>query len=529
MKKVRSSGKKVAIFLVAALVGLLAYSAVPSRGAHAACATPSTDYGSATQSVTIPSTATYKVWSRIMAPDTTSNSYLLEIDGTCYTVGDSNIPANTWTWIDYKDGSTGTKIAINLNSGAHSIKMIGREPNVQLDRLLFVSDQSCLPTGLGNNCATAVDATPPVVDMTTPVANTTVSGTVGLAADASDSGGITKVEFYINNILKSTDTSSPYTYNWDTKTGNDGVYTLSAKAYDNANNVATDTVQVTVKNTDSQAPTTPTSLAATVAAYNKVNLTWKQSTDNVAVTKYRIWRDGAVIAQTDPAAAYSDVTTLPNTSYVYKVTALDAAGNESTASNQATVTTPTIPDSQAPTAPSSLAAAVVSSTQINLTWKPSTDNVAVAAYDVYRSTGANSASKIVTVTATSFGDTGLTSATAYAYYVVARDAAGNTSPHATPVSATTQTAPTKPKGKGGVHGKVTNDRRKALANTTITLRVNDEKRIFSTNSSGSYTIADLPVGTYNIKYMHSGYSSQVESIRIQDGVSRTKNVRLHFR
>lgn len=144
-------------FFVAMLAMILA---VPQTANAAACTVPTTDYGTATTTVSIPATGSYRVWSRIMAPDTTNNSYLLEVDGnTCYTVGDSAIPANTWTWVNYQGGNTSSLITANLSAGSHTVKMIGREANVKLDRVLFLSDTSCVPTGTGDNCA--VDAPEP--------------------------------------------------------------------------------------------------------------------------------------------------------------------------------------------------------------------------------------------------------------------------------------------------------------------------------------------------------------------------------
>ncbi|TVY07397.1 lyase [Paenibacillus cremeus] len=90
-------------------------------------------------------------------------------------------------------------------------------------------------------------------------------------------------------------------------------------------------------------------------------------------------------------------------------------------------------DSQAPTTPSSLTATAVSSSQINLSWTGSTDNVGVTAYDVYRG-----ATLVGSPATTSFSDTGLSASTAYSYTVKARDAAGNVSAASNTASATTQ-------------------------------------------------------------------------------------------
>ena len=89
-------------------------------------------------------------------------------------------------------------------------------------------------------------------------------------------------------------------------------------------------------------------------------------------------------------------------------------------------------DVQAPTAPAGLAVTGTTSGSVSLSWTASTDNVAVTGYDVYRGT-----TLVGTATGTSYTDTGLTAATAYAYTARARDAAGNVSAASTAVSATT--------------------------------------------------------------------------------------------
>jgi chitodextrinase len=97
-------------------------------------------------------------------------------------------------------------------------------------------------------------------------------------------------------------------------------------------------------------------------------------------------------------------------------------------------------DTQAPTAPTSLTAAAASSSQINLSWTASTDNVGVTGYDIYRN-----GTQVGSSTSTSYSDTGLTASTSYSYYVKAKDAASNVSAASSTASATTQA------GSGGTH------------------------------------------------------------------------------
>jgi hypothetical protein len=94
------------------------------------------------------------------------------------------------------------------------------------------------------------------------------------------------------------------------------------------------------------------------------------------------------------------------------------------------------PDSTPPTTPTGLVATAVSSSRIDLTWTPSTDNVRVSGYRIYRN-----GSLIGVSTTPSFASTGLAHSTSYTYTVVAYDPAGNTSAASAPASATTFAPP----------------------------------------------------------------------------------------
>jgi chitodextrinase len=96
-------------------------------------------------------------------------------------------------------------------------------------------------------------------------------------------------------------------------------------------------------------------------------------------------------------------------------------------------------DTQAPTAPGTLTATAVSSSQINLSWGAASDNVGVAGYDVERCQGASCSNfaAINTAPGTTYSDGGLVLATSYSYRVRAFDAAGNRGPYSNVASATT--------------------------------------------------------------------------------------------
>ncbi|HEV2210257.1 MAG TPA: hypothetical protein VG167_15880, partial [Verrucomicrobiae bacterium] len=96
-------------------------------------------------------------------------------------------------------------------------------------------------------------------------------------------------------------------------------------------------------------------------------------------------------------------------------------------------------DTTPPSVPIGFFATPVSSSQINLAWMASTDNVGVVGYLIYRG-----GTLIATTASTNYSDTNLTASTNYSYAVSAYDAAGNTSAQSTSANATTQATTVTP-------------------------------------------------------------------------------------
>ncbi|WP_223256109.1 agmatine deiminase family protein [Flavobacterium laiguense] len=187
---------------------------------------------------------------------------------------------------------------------------------------------------------------------------------------------------------------------------------------------------------DTQAPTAPTNLAAAGTTATATNLAWTAATDNIGVTAYDVYQ-GATLKATVTTTSYSVTGLTASTAYSFTVKAKDAAGNVSGASNAVSVTTTAATDTQAPTAPTNLAASGTTATATNLAWTAATDNIGVTAYDVYQGTTLKA-----TVTTTSYSVTGLTASTAYSFTVKAKDAAGNISGASNIVNVTTLAATT---------------------------------------------------------------------------------------
>lgn len=158
-----------ALFAVASIVAI---GPAPAANA-AACTPPGTDYGTVTYTASISTAGTYRIWVRMAAPSSSVNTVLLDVDSnTCYTVGGSTVPVyasgasthfvnNTTNWINRT--SSGVAISQSLTAGSHTFKLIGTGEGVVVDRVIVTADDTCVPTGTGNNCAMVYFA--PDIDM----------------------------------------------------------------------------------------------------------------------------------------------------------------------------------------------------------------------------------------------------------------------------------------------------------------------------------------------------------------------------
>ena len=239
--------------------------------------------------------------------------------------------------------------------------------------------------------------------------------------------------------------------------------------------------------TDTTAPSIPAGLTAVAASATSISLNWSVSTDDVGVTGYRIYRGGTQIAMATNSA-YSDTGLSSSTTYTYTVCAYDAAANNSAQSGAAGATTLAAgqADTQPPTAPTNLTATAVSSSQINLSWTASTDNIAVAGYEVWRGS-----TKVATVTTNSYSDIGLAASTSYTYTVKAFDGASNISTASTIASATTPAAGV---GSGSLRVRVTGNDDTLVQNATVVLGNSNGGMISfgTTDANGEYTFSNPP-------------------------------------
>ncbi len=100
------------------------------------------------------------------------------------------------------------------------------------------------------------DTTPPTTSVTSPASGATVSGTTTISCSASDNVGVTRVDFLVDGVVVGNDTTSPYSFAWNSATSANGSHALRCEAWDAANNKGTSaTVNVNVSNTTGGAQT----------------------------------------------------------------------------------------------------------------------------------------------------------------------------------------------------------------------------------------------------------------------------------
>ena len=198
---------------------------------------------------------------------------------------------------------------------------------------------------------------------------------------------------------------------------------------------------------DNDPPATPTGLNANAINSFQVQLDWNDNTE-IDLANYIIYRSTS--SGFTPSSSnrigessnsqYTDLSVNAETTYYYKVSAIDHSDNESPASNQASVTTPE-QDLTPPAAPTGLTTIVISSSRIELDWNDNTESD-FSKFILHRSLSPgftpSSSNEITETIQSQYTDIGLNSDTTYYYKVIAIDTSNNPSNPSNEASATTE-------------------------------------------------------------------------------------------
>lgn len=343
----------------------------------------------------------------------------------------TDVSASPFTLTVLNDGGNGT---VTISAGS-TTGVVGKQAVAVVSfnviglgstSLSFLNSSGIAEVATATNIlGTSNGATYNIVDTTAPstpsavTAGATTATSIPMSWTASsDNVGVSGYNIYRNGTKIGSSTTTNYT---DSGLSPSTSYTYRVSAYDAAGNTSPQSTAKAISTLpDTTAPSTPVGLSMASNTLTSVTLAWTASTDNVGVTGYNIFRNGTKVG-TSSATGYSDTGLTPGTSYSYRVSAYDAAGN--TSAQSAASSFSTVADTAAPTTPGGLSSTNQTTTSIDLTWTSSTDNVGVAGYNVFRN-----GTKVATRTVTNYSDTGLTPGVSYTYTVSASDAAGNTSP-----------------------------------------------------------------------------------------------------
>lgn len=295
-------------------------------------------------------------------------------------------------------------IRTNLTTGETDLELISNFANPEITNVDTIAPVAPTPLGL-------------VLDNDT-------SSSLQFSWNAfTDNYAVVGYELYLNGVAQ-TPLLGNVTQGTITGLNPGFTYNIQVKAFDAAGNYSTLSSAVamsTYGSADTTAPTTPTGLTLATATENSLYFVWTASTDNVAVTGYKIYVGGVLNTTLGVVTEYTLSSLAVSTSYDIQVSAIDAAANESTKTSiVAMETTASSSDVTPPTQPTNLISIIVESDRIGLSWSASTDNVGVAGYAIYLNGTLNGTTANLTYTVT-----GLSGNTEYSLTVKAYDAASN--------------------------------------------------------------------------------------------------------
>jgi chitodextrinase len=315
-------------------------------------------------------------------------------------------------------------VSLGLTGGVTTFNAIGLSANTSYNFTVFARDLAGNVSVAGNtaNVTTLADTQAPSGVTTLATSNTTMISTDLSWAASTDNVGVTDYEVFQDGVSLGL-TSGITTFNVTGLSTNTS-YNFTVFARDFAGNVSAsgNTANITTL-ADTLAPSAVIDLASSNTTSSSTDLSWTASTDNVGVTDYEVFQDGVSIGLTGGATTFNVIGLTESTSYNFTVFASDSAGNISLISNTENVITSGTPDTEAPSAVTTVAASNTTMISTDLFWSASTDNVGVTNYEVFQ----DGVSIGLTGGATTFNVAGLTASTSYAFSVFARDAFGNIS------------------------------------------------------------------------------------------------------
>lgn len=189
-----------------------------------------------------------------------------------------------------------------------------------------------------------IDSQPPVVAVTNPAQGSTVTQSITFQANASDAGGISQVQFFVDGDLVATRPTAPYAHSWSVTDVADGAHTVKAVATDRAGRTSEASSAFTLAKAaiipDTAGPDLSNIASAGMAladgaTFTRTSTLTLAATDKSGVARIELLLDGALHATASGSGTYTvqfNLNGVANGSHVLAVRALDSLGNASTAS-----------------------------------------------------------------------------------------------------------------------------------------------------------------------------------------------------
>ena len=183
--------------------------------------------------------------------------------------------------------------------------------------------------------------------------------------------------------------------------------------------------------TSSYPPANPSGLVATAASQSLINLAW--SDNSADETGFVIERGASLAGPFSPlitlganVIVYADASLAASTTYYYRVAATNSSGKSGYTNTVSAMTSAAPPSATAPAAPAAASAAVLSGTQVKVSWTDSSSNE--TGFKIERATAAAGPFVLVTTVGSgviTYTDSGLMGVTTYYYRVSATNTVGN--------------------------------------------------------------------------------------------------------
>jgi subtilisin family serine protease len=231
--------------------------------------------------------------------------------------------------LSVKPSLTGTQVQNILKQGADDLGSAGWDTGygwgrVNVGRAVSMASAASAPS---------TDATPPVVAFVAPATGASVTGNVAISVSATDNTAVSSVTLSIDGSPAATDTSSPYTFAWNTRAVPNGSHTLTATAIDPDGNSNGVSISVIVNNVLDVTTPTITITAPSDNAKVTSNVSVKVNTsDNIGVVKVELFVDGILqgVSTSAPFTTKWNTTRAIKGPHTLLCKAYDAAGNVGT-------------------------------------------------------------------------------------------------------------------------------------------------------------------------------------------------------